>query len=146
MPAYFSEYMAEQVLNNQLVDGPALVKNGTLYCALFHDSTGTTEENLRNNIIINEITDTNYLRQAVTITGGGAFSSAAPDTVGSYVNNLVKITFPIAASDYPNAVVYVALIDSATSGNVILFASISAASPTTDRNIVIPLSSFKVSL
>lgn len=146
MAANFSVFMSEKILNNVFVDQVAVTTFATMYCALFHNSTGTTEANLRANTIINEITDSNYVRQSLTMTSGGSFNAAAADTVGMHTDTKNVITFPGASSAYPNSVTHVALLDSLTNGNIIMYASISATPVPSGEYIEIAVNNFDINL
>jgi len=144
MPAYFSTYISKKILDSLFVDGVALPTYSTLNCAIFHNSTGTTETNLRANTLINEITDTNYSRVPLTITAGASFNAATSPPPAMLIDNKNEIDFPGAAAAYPNPVSHVALLDA--SDNVIMFSSITPQAIGISQYIQIPVASFSITL
>lgn len=147
MAANFSTYMAKKILDNQLSDGIALPTHTTLYAALFHNSTGTTEDNLRANTAINEIADSGYEREALTITSGTSFSGAVSGANGSVSTSIVHIVFNTAILAYPNSVTHVALFDALTNGNVILYSSLSSSIAVAQgKNVRVNSGAFTVTL
>lgn len=126
MAAHFSEYMAKLVLDKIFVDNVTLPTHASMWLALFHNSTGTTEANLRDNTPINEIADAAYARIELVLTGGASFNAAVVDTVGMKVTNKAEIAFPTAIADYSGDITHVALFDALTNGNVIIYSDITA--------------------
>lgn len=139
--------MAKRLLDNQFYDGVALPTTPNVYMALFHNSTGTTEANLRNNIIINEITDAGYTRILAAVTPSSDFDAAIDNNPGVVTTNAIDINFQPAAADYPNTVTHVAIMDAVTNGNVIVVAPFtSPISITIAQFIKIAAGSFEVVL
>lgn len=146
MAAHFSEYMAKLVLDKIFVDNVTLPTHASMWLALFHDSTGTTEANLRNNVMINEISDTGYSRIELVLTGGASFNAAVVDTVGMKVTNTNVITVGTAAANYPNSVAFIALCDSSSGGNVIIYSDITSTAVAAGEYIEIDTDDLLVNL
>lgn len=143
MASYLSVFMSEKTLNNVFVNGTNALNHSTLYAALFFD-LGTAESNLRGNTPIDEVADSAYSRVALGATA--SFNVAASDTAGMFITNKVKITFPVAALDYTHDVVFVALFDQSTGGNVLMYGSITAQTVLASEYVEVDIDAFKVNM
>lgn len=146
MAANFSEYLSKKILDHILAGGPALPIYTEMWVAIFHDSTGTTEANLRNNNIFNEITDANYARIHITTTGAATFNLAIAGTTGMNSITNIDLAYFGAAAPYPNSVKFIALMDALTNGNVLAYSSITTTSVALGEYIKILASDFTVNL
>lgn len=147
MPSNFSEYTAKKILDQILTGGTALPVYTELWVALYHNSTGTTEANLRNNTPINEIADANYARISIPLSAAATFDAAIAGTTGmDSISNSPIIFTGEADANYPNDVEYIALVDAVTAGNIIVYASITAIPVATGQHVEILATDFTVNL
>lgn len=146
MAAHFSEYMSKKILDKVFVDNVTLPTHASMWVALFHNSGGTTEANLRDNTPVNEISGGGYTRVEIVLTGGASFNAAVVDTVGMKVTNKSQINFPVITSAYPGDISHVALFDNSTGGNVIMYSDITTTSVDVGGFVSIGASAFSVNL
>jgi len=103
-----TNYLETQLLNHVLRAVPYSVPS-SVYVALFtaapDDTGGGTE-----------VTGGSYARQTVT------FTAPAPDSV----TNTADVNFPIATADWGTIVAF-AIMDAASSGNMLYYANLSAS-------------------
>lgn len=91
----------------------------TVYVALFNsdDSAGGTAENLEAGTITDECTGGAYARQAVTF---GTVS-------GGSVSNSADVTFPAATDGNWGTITHLAVMDAASSGNVLFYGALTSS-------------------
>lgn len=91
----------------------------TVYVALFNsdDSAGGTAENLEAGTITDECTGGAYARQAVTF---GTVS-------GGSVSNSGDVTFPAATDGNWGTITHLAVMDAASSGNVLFYGALTSS-------------------
>lgn len=109
---YASNYFENQVLN--LMRGQSIAGYTNLYLALFLSNPGDTGTEGT------EITYTGYARQAIS------FSAPAASGSGLMIQNTALISFAEATSS-AGTVTYVAVFDSLTGGNMLLYAPLDIA-------------------
>lgn len=132
--AQASNYLEEKFLTG-LLGGSNVTFSGKPYIALMKtapsDSGGGTE-----------VTGTNYSRVQVGGTGQGDFSVGATGTA----TNTSAFTFTDAGSDW-GTVTHIALYDSATGGNMLLYATLNASANIQNGDIFkIPASGFTITM
>lgn len=103
----FSNYLETKVLEHVLGDTPYAAP-ATLYLALFTSNPGEDASG-------SEVTGTNYARQTVAFTVSGNTAS-----------NTSAVEFPTAGSSW-GTVTHVAVYDADTSGNMMVYAALSAS-------------------
>ncbi len=108
--AEFSTYLENKIIDHMLRN-QSYTPPATVYVALF-----TADNGLEGGVITGEVSGGSYARQALTLT-------AASDGESS---NSSDITFPTATADW-GTVTHVALMDAATSGNVLMHSALDAS-------------------
>lgn len=86
-----------------------------IYVGLFHGSTSTVLANLEAGTLTDEVTLGSYARQKVTFGQASGGTSVSDATV----------TFPTATADYDGMVTCLAVMTTATSGNVLFYGALS---------------------
>lgn len=137
MASGMSTYWADQVLD-KILRGEDFTAPSTLYCAAFNNSGSAA--NLRNNIITDEVTGTNYARVEVRGTSGITFSSSSG---GTSVQS-GDIAFPSAGGSW-GTIYTVALLD--TFNNVYIYGELTTPQSINVPDVLrIPASQFIVTL
>lgn len=140
-----SNYLENALLNHCLrrnSDGTsrdALTQPGTdgIYVGLFHGTTATVLTNLEAGTLTDEVSLGSYARQKVT------FAQAAN---GTSLNDST-VTFPTATADYNGMVTCLAVMTTATSGNVLFYGALtSPKTVTTGDTFQIAVGNLQVSL
>ena len=108
--AEFSTFLENKIIDH-LLRNQSYTPPATVYVALF-----TADNGLEGGTITGEVSGGSYARQAVTL-------SAASDGESS---NSADITFPTATADW-GTITHVALMDAATSGNVLMHSALDAS-------------------
>lgn len=111
-----SDYLEDKVLDHVL-DVAAYAQPAALYVGLFTADTGLEANNPSA-----EVTGNGYARTVV------AFNAAAS---GSSTNN-GAVTFPTASGGNWGTITYAAVMDAASSGNVLFYGALSVAKTVTD--------------
>ena len=120
-----SSYLEVKLLAHTLT-ATAFTQPSTRYVALFNNTSGNALANLQNGTLTDETSTsgTAYARQAVTF--------AAPSTSGSGLSAVTTtatnatVTFPTATADW-GTITHVAVMDAATSGNVLFFGAVTTS-------------------
>jgi hypothetical protein len=142
-----SNYLENALLNHTLrrnTNGSArseLTQPGStstgIAVALFYGSTATVLTNLEAGTITNEVTLGSYARQSVSFGVASSGTSANDSTV----------TFPTATADYDGQVTCLAIMDAATSGNVLFYGALTVPKTvTTGDTFQVAISNLQVSL
>ena len=140
-----SNYLENALLNHTLrrnSDGTArntLTQPGTdgIYVALFHGTAAGVLTNLESGVLTDEVSLGSYARQKVTFGTAASGTSANDSTV----------TFPTATADYNGTVTCLAVMDAATSGNVLFYGQLTVSKTvTTGDTFQIAVGNLQVSL
>lgn len=105
-----SDYLENEVLDHVLGNG-AYTPASTIYVGLW-----TADDGLESGTLTSEVSGGSYARQSITFdaaTGGSADSAAT-------------VTFPAATANW-GTITHVALMDAATSGNVLFHGSVTTS-------------------
>lgn len=120
-----SSYLEVKLLAHTLT-ATAFTQPSARYVAVFNNTSGNALANLQNGTITDEVSTSGsgYSRQIATFgtptttgTGNSAVTSASTNAT---------ITFPTATGDW-GTITHIAIMDAATSGNVLFFGAVSTA-------------------
>jgi hypothetical protein len=112
-----SNYLEDKVLDHVLNSpGSAYTAPTTLYLGLFTNTSGNAATNLEAGTLTDEVSGGSYARKAVTF---GASSSGTCATDGT-------VTFDAATANW-GTITHVAVMDAATSGNVLFWGAVTTA-------------------
>lgn len=110
-----SNYLENEVLDHVLGNG-AYTPAATLYLGLFTNDSGSAASNLENGTLTDEISGGDYARKTVTFGTASGGSSSTDATV----------TFDAATANW-GTITHVAVLDAATSGNVLFYGAVTSA-------------------
>jgi hypothetical protein len=110
-----SNYLENAVLNHVLT-ATAYTQPTTRYLGLFTNTSTNAAANLENGTLTDEISGGSYARQTVAFAAASNGTSATNATV----------TFPAATANW-GTVTHVAVMDAATSGNVLFWGAVTTA-------------------
>jgi len=116
---------ASNYLENKLLDhtlrNTAFTQPSGLHVALFHGTAAGVLANLEAGTLTDEVDQGGYTRKTVT------FSAAS----NGATSNSSTVTFPVATGNYNATVTCVAVMDAATSGNVLFYGELTTAKTVT---------------
>jgi len=120
-----SSYLEGKVLNHVLTT-TGYTAPTTRYVALFNNTSGNALANLQNGTLTDEVptSGTAYSRQTVTFASASTTGSGSGATTSSATN--ATVTFSTATSTW-GSITHVAIMDAATSGNVLFFGAVTTA-------------------
>jgi hypothetical protein len=108
-----------------------------IYVGLFYGTTSTVLTNLEAGVLTDEVTLGSYARQKVTFAQASGGTSVSDATV----------TFPTATADYNGLVTCLAVMTTATSGNVLFYGALTTPKTvTTGDTFQIATGNLQVSL
>lgn len=107
-----SDYLENKVLDHVLT-ATSYTAPTTRYLALFTNTSGNADVNLEAGTLTDEISGGSYARQVITFNAAVNGSSTSSATV----------TFPAATANW-GTVTHVAVMDAATSGNVLFWGAV----------------------
>jgi hypothetical protein len=110
-----SNYLENKVLDHVLT-ATAYTQPTTRYLGLFKNTSGNAAANLEAGTLTDEISGGSYARQTVAFAAASNGTSATNATV----------TFPAATANW-GTVTHVAVMDAATSGNVLFWGAVTTA-------------------
>ena len=110
-----SNYLENKVLDHVLT-ATAYTQPTTRYLGLFTNTSTNAAANLENGTLTDEISGGSYARQTVAFAAASNGTSATNATV----------TFPAATANW-GTVTHVAVMDAATSGNVLFWGAVTTA-------------------
>jgi 2-keto-4-pentenoate hydratase len=107
-----SDYLEDKVLDHVLT-ATSYTPPTTRYLALFTNTSGNAAVNLEAGTLTDEVSGGSYAREAITFNAASSGSSTSSATV----------TFPAASANW-GTVTHVAVMDAATSGNVLFWGAV----------------------
>jgi hypothetical protein len=107
-----SDYLENKVLDHVLT-ATSYTAPTTRHLALFTNTSGNAAVNLEAGTLTDEISGGSYARQTITFNAASSGSSTSAATV----------TFPAASANW-GTVTHVAVMDAATSGNVLFWGAV----------------------
>lgn len=107
-----SNYLENKVLDHVLT-ATAYTQPSARYLALFTNTSGNAATNLEAGTLTDEVSGGSYARQAITFNAASSGSSTSAATV----------TFPAATANW-GSITHVAVMDAATSGNVLFWGAV----------------------
>jgi len=110
-----SDYLENKVLDHVLT-ATSYTAPSTRYLALFTNTSGSAATNLEAGTLTDEVSGGTYSRQSVTFAAASSGTSATNATV----------TFPAATANW-GTITHVAVMDAATSGNVLFWGAVTTA-------------------
>jgi len=110
-----SDYLENKVLDHVLTATSYTAPN-TRYLGLFLNTSGNAAANLEAGTLTDEVSGGSYARQTITFDAASAGSSESAATV----------TFPAATANW-GEITHVAIMDAATSGNVLFWGAVTTA-------------------
>lgn len=110
-----SNYLENKVLDHVLT-ATSYTAPATRYIALFTNTSGNAATNLEAGTLTDEVSGGSYARQTITFNAASSGSSTSAATV----------TFPAASANW-GTITHVAVMDAATSGNVLFWGAVTTA-------------------
>jgi len=108
---YLENKVLDHVLKNTAYSQPA-----SLYVGLFNNTSGNAATNLEAGTLTDETSGGSYARQTATFSAATSGSAATSAT----------ITFPTASASW-GTITHVAVLDAATSGNVLFWGAVTTS-------------------
>lgn len=110
-----SNYLENKVLDHVLT-ATSYTAPGTRYLGLFTNTSGNAATNLEAGTLTDEVSGGSYARMPVTFAAASSGTSATNATV----------TFPTASANW-GTITHVAVMDAATSGNVLFWGAVTTS-------------------